>query len=90
MTTLYDVAREAKVSIKTVSRVLNNTDKVKEDTVKRVKEAMSRLDYHPNATARNLKRRKTDTIGFCSSLRFSFCFCRSWYAGTNAEVHMMS
>ena len=41
MTTLYDVAREAKVSIKTVSRVLNNTDKVKEDTVKRVKEAIS-------------------------------------------------
>ena len=36
MTTLYDVAREAKVSIKTVSRVLNNTDKVKEETVKAI------------------------------------------------------
>jgi DNA-binding LacI/PurR family transcriptional regulator len=74
MTTLYDVAREAKVSIKTVSRVLNNTDKVKEDTVKRVKEAMSRLDYHPNATARNLKRRKTDTIGFVVPFGSRFVF----------------
>ena len=74
MATLYDVAREAKVSIKTVSRVLNNTDKVKEDTVKRVKEAMIRLDYHPNATARNLKRRKTDTIGFVVPFGSRFVF----------------
>jgi len=74
MTTLYDVAREAKVSIKTVSRVLNHSDKVREETIKRVKEAINHLDYHPNATARNLKRRRTDTIGFVVPFGSRFVF----------------
>ncbi|MEW6230296.1 MAG: LacI family DNA-binding transcriptional regulator, partial [Bacillota bacterium] len=52
--TVKDVAREAGVSICTVSRVLNgtHTDKVSEKTRNRVLETAERLDYHPNILAR--------------------------------------
>ena len=45
--TIYDVAREAGFSIKTVSRVLNGEDGVRPETVARVRAAIERLDYHP-------------------------------------------
>ena len=61
--TIYDVAREAKVSMATVSRVLNGTAVVKEDTKKRVQDAIARLGYRPNAVARGLASKKTRTIG---------------------------
>lgn len=60
---IKDVAREANVSIATVSRVLNNVDVVNEDTKKRVLEAIKELDYRPNIVARSLKTQKTKTIG---------------------------
>lgn len=62
-TSIKDVAREANVSIATVSRVLNNVDVVNEDTKKRVLEAIKKLDYRPNIVARSLKTQKTSTIG---------------------------
>lgn len=61
--TIYDVAREAKVSMATVSRVLNGTAVVKEDTKKRVQETIARLGYRPNAVARGLASKRTRTIG---------------------------
>jgi LacI family transcriptional regulator, galactose operon repressor len=61
--TIYDVAREARVSMATVSRVLNGTAVVKEDTKKRVQDAIARLGYRPNAVARGLASKKTRTIG---------------------------
>ena len=60
---IKDVAREAGVSIATVSRVLNNVDVVNEDTKKKVLEAISKLGYRPNIIARSLKTQKTSTIG---------------------------
>ncbi|MBX5437477.1 MAG: substrate-binding domain-containing protein [Alicyclobacillaceae bacterium] len=61
--TIYDVAREAKVSMATVSRVLNGTAVVKDDTKQRVLDAIARLGYRPNAVARGLASKKTRTIG---------------------------
>lgn len=61
--TIYDVAREAKVSMATVSRVINGTAVVKEDTKRRVQEAIARLGYRPNAVARGLASKRTRTIG---------------------------
>ncbi|GGJ10348.1 catabolite control protein A [Alicyclobacillus cellulosilyticus] len=61
--TIYDVAREAKVSMATVSRVLNGTAVVREDTKQRVLEAIAKLGYRPNAVARGLASKKTRTIG---------------------------
>ena len=52
--TIYDVANLAGVSIKTVSRVLNNEAGVKDATCEKVREAVKSLGYHPNLSARNL------------------------------------
>lgn len=52
--TIEDVAELAKVSIKTVSRVVNNESHVRADTVERVREAIRTLDYKPNPSARSL------------------------------------
>jgi LacI family transcriptional regulator len=60
---INDVAREAMVSIATVSRVVNNIPIVNEDTRLRVEEAIKKLNYKPNAIARSLKLQKTHTIG---------------------------
>ncbi|MBP9921211.1 MAG: LacI family DNA-binding transcriptional regulator, partial [Proteiniclasticum sp.] len=60
---IKDVAREAGVSIATVSRVLNNVDVVNEDTKKKVQDAIKKLSYRPNIVARSLKTQKTKTIG---------------------------
>lgn len=62
-TTIYDVAREAKVSMATVSRVVNNNPNVKEATRLKVKEVIKKLNYTPNAVARGLASKKTTTIG---------------------------
>lgn len=60
---IKDVAREAGVSIATVSRVLNDVDVVNEDTKKKVLEAIKKLGYRPNIVARSLKTQRTKTIG---------------------------
>ena len=57
--TIYDVAREAGVSMATVSRVVNGNKNVKENTRKKVLEVIDRLDYRPNAVARGLASKKT-------------------------------
>ena len=60
---IKDVAKEAGVSIATVSRVLNDIDVVNEDTKTRVKDAIAKLGYRPNIVARSLKTQKTKTLG---------------------------
>ncbi|WP_251861607.1 LacI family DNA-binding transcriptional regulator [Clostridium sp. Marseille-Q2269] len=60
---IKDVAKEAQVSIATVSRVLNNIDVVNEDTKKKVLDAIKKLGYRPNIVARSLKTQKSKTIG---------------------------
>ncbi len=61
--TIYDVAREAGVSMATVSRVVNGNKNVKENTRKKVLDVIDRLDYRPNAVARGLASKKTTTVG---------------------------
>lgn len=61
--TIFDVAKHAGVSIGTVSRVLNNRDRVSAETRERVLQAIHELDYHPNSLAQRLATQQTDTIG---------------------------
>ncbi|MBT2754422.1 catabolite control protein A [Mesobacillus foraminis] len=61
--TIYDVAREANVSMATVSRVVNGNPNVKPVTRKKVMEVIDRLGYRPNAVARGLASKKTTTVG---------------------------
>ncbi len=65
--TIKDVAREAGVSVATVSRVLNDPSLVKQNTSERVLEVIERMNYIPNATARNLKTNRTKVIGLIVS-----------------------
>jgi LacI family transcriptional regulator/LacI family repressor for deo operon, udp, cdd, tsx, nupC, and nupG len=55
MATLKDVAREADVSVSTVSRVFNNPEKVRPDTRQKVKAAADALGYQPSRVARRLR-----------------------------------
>jgi LacI family repressor for deo operon, udp, cdd, tsx, nupC, and nupG len=62
MTKISDVARLAKVSTATVSRVISNTDNVTVETREKVLEAIQQLNYQPNILARHLRRLETKTI----------------------------
>ncbi|OSY36882.1 LacI family transcriptional regulator [Pseudonocardia autotrophica] len=61
--TMKDVARHAGVSVSTVSYVLNDSGPVAPDRRNRVLDAIRVLEYSPNESARNLKRRSASTIG---------------------------
>ena len=61
--TIKDVARNAGVSVATVSRVFNASNLVNEDTMLRVQEVARRMGYVPHVGARNLVTRRTSTIG---------------------------
>lgn len=65
--TIYDVAGKAQVSLATVSRVMNNPEKVNPETRDRVLKVIKELGYRPNAIARGLASRKTTTIGILMS-----------------------
>ena len=63
MVTLKQLAKELNVSISTVSKALNNSEEIGEETVKRVKELAALYNYKPNKVALSLKQNKTKTIG---------------------------
>ncbi len=62
MPTIRDVAREAGVAPITVSRVINGSGYVSQDKRERVEAAVAALGYVPNALARSLRSRRTDTL----------------------------
>ena len=61
--TIYDVAKEAGVSPATVSHAVNGTAAVSQKTLKRVEDAIRKLDYMPNANARALRQTNSRLIG---------------------------
>ena len=61
--TIGDVAKKAGVSIATVSRVVNKTGPVAEETMARVQATIRELNYTPQAAARGLASRRTQTLG---------------------------
>lgn len=60
---IYDVAREARVSVFTVSGVINNKGRVSATLARRVEAAVRKLNYRPNLLARSLAKRQTYTLG---------------------------
>lgn len=63
MATIKDVSKLAGVSVATVSRVLNRSGYVHEETERKVLRAIKELNYTPNFVARSLSNKKTSTIG---------------------------
>lgn len=69
--TITELARHAGVSVATVSAALGGnyrTIRVSEATKERIRRLAEQLDYRPNATARSLRRRTTDIVGFLGSM----------------------
>jgi LacI family transcriptional regulator len=60
---MRDVAERAGLSVSTVSHVINNTRAVSDESRKRVLQAMDELGFKPNALARSLRRRQSNTLG---------------------------
>jgi len=60
---IYDVAREARVSVFTVSAVINKTGRVSATLGRRVEAAIHKLNYRPNLLARSLAKQQTHTLG---------------------------
>ena len=60
--TIYEVAKTAKVSLATVSRVINNKGNVTDETRIRVEEAIAKLGYKPSSLAQGLATSKTTNI----------------------------
>ena len=63
MPNIYDVARRARVSVATVSAVLNDSAFVSADLKSRVQSAVAALGYQPNLLARSMARQRTQTLG---------------------------
>ena len=63
MVTIKDVAREANVSVATVSRVLNGSGPVSDETRRLIREVAGRMRYVPHSGARSLITSKTETLG---------------------------
>jgi LacI family transcriptional regulator, galactose operon repressor len=63
MTTLKELAKLLNISVSTVSKALNDSHEISENTRKRVKELATKLNYKPNRIAQQLKTNKTKTIG---------------------------
>ena len=61
--TIKDIAREVGVNPSTVSRVINGTASISEETKAKIRKVMQELDYHPNSQARGLVNGSTFTIG---------------------------
>jgi len=60
---IYDVAEEARVSVFTVSAVINNKGRVSATLARRVEAAIRKLNYRPNLLARSLAKQQTHTLG---------------------------
>lgn len=63
MSTIYDVCKKAKVSMATVSRVINGNENVRAATRQKVLDAMDSLGYKPNAVAQSLASKRSNSIG---------------------------
>lgn len=69
MITIYDIAIKAGVSPSTVSKVVNNYSSIPEDTKKKVRKAMSELNYIPNTGAKALSKGHSYNVGVLAYLR---------------------
>jgi LacI family transcriptional regulator len=73
---IFDVAELAGVSIKTVSRVVNNEPNVQEKTRDKVLKAVARLDYRPNAAARGLSGKRSYVLGLAYENPHEFSYMK--------------
>jgi LacI family transcriptional regulator len=89
MTTIRDVAKRLNLSITTVSRALDGYGDVAEGTRKLVVRTAQEMGYTPNRAARQLRRKRTDTLGYILPARapqFADPFFSEFIAGLGDEA----
>ncbi len=72
--TIKDVAKQAHTSIATVSKVLNGSYSISQETADRIQKAIQELDYRPNLRARNFSKQMTKTVVWVTSLEKNISF----------------
>ncbi len=77
---IKDIAAYLGLSTSTVSRALNGYDDVAAETVRRVRHASLQLGYYPSASARNLRRQRTDKIGIALLFGSAFTTFNEFFA----------
>lgn len=89
--TIKEVAKMAGVSPSTVSRVISDSPRISDETKKQVREAMEKLKYHPNAIARSLVSRATNTVGIVMPQSVERAFLNPFFpqalSGISAAAH---
>lgn len=86
--TIRDVAALAGVSHQTVSRVINGAERVNADTRQRVEDAIARLEYRPNAIARDMAQGRTRTLA-CLSPNLTDYTLASIIEGAESEARRL-
>lgn len=77
--TIKDIAKKVGVNPSTVSRVINGTATISEETKKKINAAMKELDYHPNIQARSLVNGNTFTIGLVMDAGNSDAYANTFF-----------
>lgn len=72
--TIKDVAKEAGVSIATVSKVINGSPSISQATILKVNQIMRELEYYPNFRAQNFARKSTHNVAFVTELERGTAF----------------
>ena len=88
-TTIHDVAKKLNLSITTISRALDGYEDVSDQTRQRVIKTAGEMGYAPNRAARQLRRQKTETIGFIIpsiAKRFNEPFFMEFISGLGEEL----
>ena len=85
-TTIYDIAKELKISASTVSRGLRNSEEVKKRTATLIAKKAKEMGYRPNNFAANLRNKYTDAIGVIVP-KLSSHFIASALAGMECVAH---
>ncbi|MDT0121883.1 LacI family DNA-binding transcriptional regulator [Paenibacillus sp. RRE4] len=86
MASIHDVAKEAGVSVATVSKVLNDYPDVSEKTRKKVNIAIELLKYQPNVVARGLVKRRSWTVGVLLTVPFTNPFVSELLEGIKTAL----
>ncbi len=86
MSTLKDIAREAGVSIKTASRVINGEAPIRPETRSRVQAVIDRLGYEPSHAARMMRTRRSGVVGFMTDVVASTPYSVDMVRGMQDEL----
>lgn len=85
MATIYEVSKLAGVSLATVSRVMNDSDKVTSKTRLKVESAIKKLGYRPNSIAQSLASNRSNSVGVLVPM-FSGPFFGNMLSGIETEI----